>query len=231
MRVLGVIPARLASARLPGKALAEIGGVPMIIAVWRRACAVLDHVVLAVDGPELEAVGRAAGAEVVRTDPDLPSGSDRVAAALDALNLEVDAVVNIQGDQPFLEAAHLRALCRAAGSAPVLTLAAPLADPTDPARVKVACDPAGRALYFSRAPIPWGGPYRQHVGLYLFAPAALRAFVAAPPSPLERAEGLEQLRLLEIGVPINVLDVETPAFSVDTPADLLEARRRAGARG
>jgi len=224
--LIGVIPARLASQRLPEKALAEIGGEPMILAVWRRARRVLDRVILAVDGPALAAVGEAAGAEVVITDPALPSGSDRVAAALDALRLRPDAVINIQGDQPFLAEAHLRALCGPLGGAPVTTLAAPLADPADPARVKVVCDPRGRALYFSRAAIPHGGPYRQHVGLYRFSPEALARFVAAPPSPLERVERLEQLRLMEIGVPIDVIDVDEPAFSVDTAEDLAEARRR-----
>jgi 3-deoxy-manno-octulosonate cytidylyltransferase (CMP-KDO synthetase) len=150
-----------------------------------------------------------------------------VAAALDALRLRPDAVINIQGDQPFLAEAHLRALCGPLGGAPVTTLAAPLADPADPARVKVVCDPRGRALYFSRAAIPHGGPYRQHVGLYRFSPEALARFVAAPPSPLERIERLEQLRLMEIGVPIDVIDVDEPAFSVDTAEDLAEARRRA----
>lgn len=231
MELIGVIPARLASQRLPNKALAEIGGEPMILAVWRRARRVLDRVILAVDGPELAAVARSAGAEVVLTDPALPSGSDRVAAALDALNLRPDAVVNIQGDQPFLAEAHRRAHRARAGGAPVATLAAPLADPADPARVKVVCDGRGRALYFSRAAIPHGGPFRQHVGLYRFSPEALARFVAAPPSPLERIERLEQLRLLEMGVSIDVIDVDEPAFSVDTIEDLREARRRAAAGG
>ena len=231
MRIVGVIPARMASSRLPGKPLAEIGGEPMVLAVWRRACTVLDTVILAVDGPELEAVGRAAGATVVRTDPALPSGSDRVAAAVEASGIRADAIVNIQGDQPFLDPEHLRALCASAAVAPVVTLAAPLDDPQDPARVKLVTDRTGRALYFSRAPIPWGGPYRQHIGLYLFHRPALAAFVSAPPSPLERAESLEQLRLFELGLPIHVVDVAQPSLSVDTPADLAEARRQAAARG
>ena len=224
--VVGVIPARLAATRLPNKPLIDIDGEPMLLAVYRRAAAVLDRVILAVDGPELAALGRSVGAEVVLTDPALPSGSDRVAAALDQLGAWPDHVINVQGDLPLLPAAHLRALLDRVGAAPVVTLRCPLAgDPHDPARVKVVTDAAQRALYFSRAPIPSGGPWFEHIGLYLYTAAALRGFVTAPPSALERSEGLEQLRLMSAGVPIFVADVAEASPSVDVPQDLERVRR------
>ena len=225
--VVGVIPARLAATRLPNKPLIDIDGEPMLLAVYRRAAAVLDRVILAVDGPELAALGRSVGAEVVVTDPALPSGSDRVAAALDQLGAWPDHVINVQGDMPLLPVAHLRALLDRVGAAPVVTLRCPLVgDPHDPARVKVVTDAAQRALYFSRAPIPSGGPWFEHIGLYLYTAAALRGFVAAPPSALERSERLEQLRLMSAGVPIFVADVAEASPSVDVPKDLARVRRR-----
>lgn len=229
--VVGVIPARLAATRFPNKPLVDVFGEPMLLAVYRRAAEVLDRVILAVDGPELAALGRSVGAEVVITDPALPSGSDRVAAALDALGPWPPFVINVQGDLPMLPAAHLQALVARAGEAPVVTLRCPLrGDPLDPARVKVVTDDRGRALSFSRAPIPSGGPWHEHIGLYLYAAEALRRFVAAPPSALERAERLEQLRLMSLGVPILVADVAEGSPSIDLPADL-ERLRRSGPAG
>ena len=226
--VVGVIPARLGATRFPNKPLVDIFGEPMLLAVYRRAAAVLDRVILAVDGPELADLGRSVGAEVVLTDPALPSGSDRVAAALDQLGDWPEHVINVQGDLPLLPAAHLKALVARAGEAPVITLRCPLVgDPHDPARVKVVTDDLGRALYFSRSPVPSGGPWHEHIGLYLYTASALRGFVAAPPSALERSERLEQLRLMSLGVPILVADVATGSPSIDLPADL-DRLRRAG---
>ncbi|MBC8327281.1 MAG: 3-deoxy-manno-octulosonate cytidylyltransferase [Planctomycetes bacterium] len=185
------------------------------------------RVIAAVDGPELAAVARAAGAEAVLTDPDLPSGSDRVWAAVQSLP-EARWIVNVQGDEPEIDPAAIDALFEAlAGGAEVATLAAPWpegSDPADPAAVKVVRAGDGRALYFSRAPIPFrrqagaAGP-SLHLGVYAYTREALAAFASSPPTPLERTEGLEQLRFLERGTPIQVLSWPFAFPGVDTRAD------------
>lgn len=228
--VLAVIPARFASSRLPGKALADIGGVPMIVRVWERVRAVpaVDTVLVATDDARIAEVARDAGAEVAMTGP-CATGTDRVAEAarLHAPGLrETDVVVNVQGDEPFVDPADIGAVAAAVGDCPIATASAPLlGDPTDPARVKVVTDHTGRALYFSRLPVPSGGPWRVHVGVYAFAAWALAEVAALPPSPLERAESLEQLRWLQAGYAIRVVPVAVAHFSIDTPADLERARR------
>ena len=239
-RTVVLIPARLASTRLPGKPLAPIAGEPMIVHVWRRAVAAdVGPVVVACAEREIADAVRAAGGEAILTDPDLPSGTDRICQAL----REIDAarrfgrVVNLQGDLPTLESAALRHVLE-----PLEALGADLAtlangteddhDRTDPNVVKavIAFDaerPAlGRALYFTRTSAPSGpGPVWHHIGIYAFRRAALERFAALPPSPLERRERLEQLRALENGMTIGVRVVEAVPFGVDTPADLEKARR------
>lgn len=240
---LVVVPARLAATRLPNKPLAEIAGEPMIVHVWRRAVeADIGPVVVAAGEPEIAAAVEAAGGRAVLTRPDHPSGSDRIAEAVAALDPDRrhDAVVNVQGDLPTLDPAAIRAAF------------APLADPAcdiaticaeivleeeraNPNVVKIACafaeaghPPIARALYFSRAPVPWdrgeGLALYHHIGLYAYRRAALERFVAWPPGALETRERLEQLRALEHGLRIDVARVDTVPLGVDTPADLERAR-------
>ncbi len=233
-----LIPARMASARLPGKPLADIGGVPMIVRVWQQAMAAgLGPVVVAAGEAEIVTAVEKAGGRAVLTDPDLPSGSDRIWAALTATDPEGahDVVVNLQGDLPALDPQQLRAVvaCLAKSGADIATLAAPIdnqADEHNPAVVKAvvawdADERLGRALYFTRTRAPGGeGTLYHHVGLYAYRREALESFVALPPSPLESREKLEQLRALEAGMSIAVARVDAAPLSVDTPADLEKAR-------
>jgi len=234
-----VIPARMASTRLPGKPLADISGVPMIVRVWARAMAAgLGPVVVAAGEPEIVAAIQKAGGQAVMTDPGLPSGSDRIWAALAAADPQGahDVVVNLQGDLPALDPEQLKTVvtCLQKSGADIATLAAPIdneADEVNPAVVKavVAWDAQerfGRALYFTRVPAPAGdGVLYHHVGLYAYKREALKKFVALPPSPLEEREKLEQLRALEAGMSIAVARVDAAPLSVDTPADLEKARK------
>lgn len=234
-----LIPARMASTRLPAKPLADIAGLPMIVRVWRQAKAAgLGPVVVAAGEPEIVSVIENAGGQAVLTDPDLPSGSDRIWAALQILDPDArhDVVVNLQGDLPALDPDQLRTVVKALkqSGADIATLAAPIdndADRVNPAVVKavVAWDASGqlgRALYFTRATAPAGdGPLFHHVGLYAYRRDALEGFVALPPSALERSEKLEQLRALEAGMSIAVARVDEAPLSVDTPADLERARK------
>ena len=229
----------MASARLPGKPLADIGGVPMIVRVWARAMAAgLGPVVVAAGEPEIVAAVEKAGGRAVLTDPDLPSGSDRIWAALTLADPQGahDVVVNLQGDLPALDPEQLKTVvaCLRKSGADIATLAAPIdneVDETNPAVVKavVAWDAAerfGRALYFTRAPAPTGeGVLYHHIGLYAYTRQALEDFVALPPSALEQREKLEQLRALEAGMSIAVARVDEAPLSVDTPADLERARK------
>jgi 3-deoxy-manno-octulosonate cytidylyltransferase (CMP-KDO synthetase) len=234
MKPIVLIPARMASTRLPGKPLADICGLPMIVRVWQQAVAAgLGPVVVAAAEREIAAAVEAAGGRAVLTAPDLPSGSDRIFAALEAVDPEEahDVVVNLQGDLPALDPAYLRAVVEALPGHDIATLAAEIDDPADrdnPNVVKpvVAWNGArGRALYFTRARAPHGeGPLFHHVGLYAYTRAALARFVALPPSPLETREKLEQLRALEVGMRIAVARVDKVPLSVDTPEDLERAR-------
>lgn len=239
MNPIVVIPARMAATRLPGKPLAEIGGRPMILHVLDRARASgIGPVAVACGEPEIAAVVERAGGIAVLTDPDLPSGSDRVQAALAALDPDGvhDVVVNLQGDLPTLPPAYLRAVLAplADPAADLATLVAPIADAAEAAAeqvVKAACAFAdgaavAPALYFSRLPVPWGeGPRWHHIGIYAWRRTALARFVALPPSPLERREKLEQLRALEAGMRVLCARVPAAPFGVDTAADLARARR------
>ena len=239
MTPLILIPARLAASRLPGKPMADIGGLPMIVHVLRRAqeAAVGPVAVACGDAAIAEAV-RAAGGTAVLTDPALPSGSDRVWAALQALDPDGahDVIINLQGDLPTLPPAFLGAVLRplADPAVDIATLVAPVTSAEEAASesvVKAVCAFApgatiGPALYFSRAALPWGeGPRWHHVGIYAYRRAALARFVALPPGALEQREKLEQLRALEAGMRIAVAQVDHAPFGVDTPADLERARR------
>lgn len=232
-----MIPARMGSTRLPGKPLALIGDVPMIVHVLRRAeAAAIGTVVVACGEAAIAAAVTAAGGVAVMTDPDLPSGSDRIAAALGVIDPERrhDIVVNLQGDLPGFDPATLRDLLGVLddGRFDIATLAAPITGQTEAMAesvVKIACAFAGdvaTALYFSRCPVPWGiGPLWHHVGVYGYRRDALERFVAAPPSLLELREKLEQLRALELGMRIGVARIAHAPFGVDTPDDLERARK------
>jgi 3-deoxy-manno-octulosonate cytidylyltransferase (CMP-KDO synthetase) len=233
-----VIPARMASTRLPGKPLADIAGKPMIVQVWARAMeSGLGRVVVAAAEAEVADAIVAAGGETVLTDPDLPSGSDRIWAALLAVDPEGkhDIIVNVQGDLPTLDPALIRLASDALQSsgADISTLAAEIKieeERTNPNVVKAVIAlpegaAAGRALYFTRATAPTGeGAHYHHIGLYAYRRAALERFVSLPPSPLEQREKLEQLRALEAAMHIEVALVDTVPLGVDTPADLEKAR-------
>lgn len=233
-----LIPARMASTRLPGKPLADVAGVPMIVQVWRRAMeSQVGPVVVACAEPEIAAAVEQAGGRAVLTSPDLPSGSDRISQALGIVDAgrRFDVVVNLQGDLPTLDPALVRAALGplADPACDIGTLVAPLAhagERDDPNVVKVALAlpegaTAGRALYFSRAPIPWGeGPHWHHIGIYAYRRTALERFVSLPPGVLEQRERLEQLRALEHGMRIDAAVVATVPLGVDTPADLEQAR-------
>jgi 3-deoxy-manno-octulosonate cytidylyltransferase (CMP-KDO synthetase) len=235
---LVVIPSRLAATRLPNKPLAEIAGEAMIVHVWRRAVeAGIGPVVVACDDRTIADVVTRAGGRAILTRPDHPSGSDRVFEALGSVDPDGRhaVIVNVQGDLPTITPAAIRA-CFAPLEDPavdVATLAVEITEEgerTDPNVVKVIGSPIAadrlRALYFTRATAPYGpGPLYHHVGLYAFRRAALAAMVSLPPSTLERRERLEQLRLLEAGMRIDVAIVDEVPLGVDTPADLERARR------
>jgi 3-deoxy-manno-octulosonate cytidylyltransferase (CMP-KDO synthetase) len=235
--VLIIIPARLASTRLPDKPLADICGAPMIVQVFRRAVeAGVGPVLVAADGDEIARVVRNAGGEVVVTDPDLPSGSDRIAAALRLFDPDrrYGVIVNLQGDLPTIDPTTVRASLAplVEPKCDIATLAARIVSPeerTNSNVVKVVGAPLAltrqRALYFTRATAPWGeGDLYHHIGLYAYRRAALERFVALPPSALERRERLEQLRALEAGMRIDVEIVDTVPLGVDAPHDLERAR-------
>lgn len=239
MNPIIIIPSRMASTRLPGKPLADIHGRPMIVHVLDRAReADIGPVAVACAEEEIATAIRAVGGIAVLTDPSLPSGSDRVHAALASLDPQGrhDVVVNLQGDLPTIPPAQLRAVVAPLSdpAVDIATLVAPIEtdeEATLASVVKAACDfPRGRAvspaLYFSRMPIPWGdGPRWHHIGIYAYRRPALARFVSLPESPLERREKLEQLRALEAGMRIACARVDHAPFGVDTPADLERARR------
>jgi 3-deoxy-manno-octulosonate cytidylyltransferase (CMP-KDO synthetase) len=240
MNPIIVIPARMASTRLPGKALADIGGAPMVVQVWRRAMeARLGPVLVAAAEPEIAEAVRRAGGSAVLTDADLPSGSDRIHQALERSDPGWlhDVVINVQGDLPTIEPDSIRAALDGLerSGAEIATLAAEITlaeERTAPSVVKavVSWDEGeggslGRALYFTRATAPSGeGPLFHHIGLYAYRRTALDRFVVLPPSPLEQREKLEQLRALEAGMTIAVARVDAVPLGVDTPADLERAR-------
>lgn len=245
-RVLGIVPARLASTRLPNKPLYPLLGRPLIEWVWRRVegMSVLDDAVIATDSEEVAEVCRTMGAPVELTSPDHPSGTDRVAeVARREPYADYQVIANIQGDEPLLKERHLEAainLVRENGwdigtcATPILELEAR----KDPSVVKVVRAQSGRALYFSRSPIPYKrddkptpdeltrDPFLRHIGIYAYTPEALDDWVAMVPSPLERLEMLEQLRPLEAGLRIGVAVMGAADPGVDTPADAARMEER-----
>jgi 3-deoxy-manno-octulosonate cytidylyltransferase (CMP-KDO synthetase) len=237
-RALVLIPARMAATRLPGKPLLDIAGIPMIVHVLRRAeSAGIGRVAVATDTPDIAAAVTAHGGEAVMTNPDHPSGSDRIFEALEKLDSrrETDIVVNLQGDFPTISPQNIRDVLPPLDdpAVDIATLAAEIHDQeeaTNPNVVKavgsVIKGRRMRALYFTRATAPTGdGPRYHHIGLYAYRRAALQRFVKLPPSPLEKQERLEQLRALEAGMRIDITVVDTVPRGVDTPADLETARR------
>jgi len=237
MPVLGVIPARLGSTRLPRKPLQLLGGVPLVVRVAERVRGLgcLDALVIATDSADIKGVAEAAGFRALLTSRSHRTGTERVAevAGRDEFS-GFDLIVNVQGDEPFVPAeAVTGAIARVHGGDDVGSAATPLdpADAADPARVKVVLDARGRALYFSRSPIPClrdGGPveglYWQHIGIYACRRDALMAWVALAPTELEQAEQLEQLRALQHGMTFGIARVRAPALpGIDTPEDLRRA--------
>jgi 3-deoxy-manno-octulosonate cytidylyltransferase (CMP-KDO synthetase) len=235
--VLVLIPARMAATRFPGKPLAEIDGVPMIVHVWRRAiAAAVGRVAVATDSAEIADAVAEAGGEAVMTAADHDNGTARIDEAARRLDPEAKfaTVVNVQGDLPTIAPEAIRASLSPFDDdgVDIATIAAAISreeEKTDPNVVKVVGSPIAqdrlRALYFTRATAPWGeGPLYHHIGLYAYRRAALSRYMALPPSPLEKRERLEQLRALEAGMRIDVAIVDTVPLGVDTPADLERAR-------
>lgn len=243
MHILGIIPARFGSTRFPGKPLADIGGISMVMRVVNqvRKCRMIREVVVATDDERILRHVEENGAQAVLTSPDHPSGTDRCLEALELTCSDADGVINIQGDEPFVDPAQLDLLAAMLlkNDTEVATLATPIRDYTtltDPNKVKVVFGNAGRAIYFSRFPIPFRkglpqdqwlhtGPYYKHLGLYAYRSDILHRICLLAPSPLEQAESLEQLRWLEAGyrISVAVTPLETPA--VDTPEDLEKVRK------
>jgi len=226
---LGVIPARLASTRLPRKVLRQIAGRPMLAWVYEaaRACPQLNRVVIATDSDEVAELCHQNNWSVQLTSADLPSGTDRVHAI--SLQLDADIYVNIQGDEPLLKPEHITALLRPFTHPYVevstLKVLCTPANTTNPNAVKVVTATDGRALYFSRATIPFDRdsvlpPYWKHIGLYAYRKTALLRFPTLPPSILEQTERLEQLRFLENNIPIHVEPTDHDTIGVDTEEDL-----------
>ncbi len=256
MRACGVIPARLQSSRLPRKLLLSDTGRPLIQYAWEAACQArtLSRVLVATDSDEIARVVRRFGAECVLTGPQ-PSGTDRIAEAVRRLGLQDELVVNIQGDEPEINPAHIDLLVHTLVQTPhadMATLATPIRDVDqlqDPSCTKVVCGADGRALYFSRLPIPYcrdgrveerlhdvdrsgRGLWNLHLGVYAYRRPFLLRLTQLPPSPLEKLEQLEQLRALEAGAWIQVAFVAHHSVGIDTPEDyarFCERQRRAAA--
>lgn len=229
-RVVGVIPARLASTRLPNKVLREIAGEPLLAWVYRaaKACALLDEVVIAADSVEVQALCRQRGWPCVMTSPELPSGTDRLFAVSQTIAAEI--YVNVQGDEPLLRPEHIADILSpfSLPQVEVTTLKVPCTPENldNPNAVKVVTAHDGRALYFSRATIPYDrdgsghAPVWKHLGLYAYRRAALERFAALAPGELEQTERLEQLRLLENGLALYVAATAHDTVGVDTEEDL-----------
>jgi 3-deoxy-manno-octulosonate cytidylyltransferase (CMP-KDO synthetase) len=231
--VLGVIPARLGSTRLPRKPLLPLAGEPLILLVTRRIAEldICDRLVVATDAKEIATVVQRAGCEAVMTSPDHTSGTERVAEVVGKQAFSsFNFILNIQGDEPFVAPAAVQGALACLERGDPLGTAAGSLDPSlvnDPSRVKVVIDTQGRAVYFSRAPIPFDRDgtgevvYHQHVGVYAYTRDALERWVRLPPVPEERWERLEQLRPLLNGIPMGVTVFDGPAApGIDTPADL-----------
>jgi len=247
MRTLAVLPSRFQASRFPGKPLAPIAGRPMIQWAWEAASGAegVDAVVVATDDPRIASVVEGFGGRVAMTDPRLPSGTDRVAAAVAAVGAGYDLILNLQGDEPAMHPETIAAvvgLMRRNPELPMGTAACPFASPEElfnPNAVKVVTDDAGRALYFSRSPIPyirnsqvfqpdfrpWLRPdqlalFQRHLGIYAYRPEALVRFTQLAPHPLEQLEMLEQLRALAAGMAIGVARTPHLSLGVDVPGDI-----------
>jgi 3-deoxy-manno-octulosonate cytidylyltransferase (CMP-KDO synthetase) len=236
-RTAVVIPARYASSRFPGKPLAMLCGLPMICHVYRKAAAsCADVVLVATDDERIKSCVESYGGKAVMTDPDLPSGTDRIAAALDAGNEDVDIVINVQGDEPLIPTSVIDELINVMKSDSDLEMAT-VAVPGNRStmtenNVKAVFGEDGKALYFSRSMVPFlrsGGEdcgVWLHWGIYAYRSDILRRFVALPPGKLENCEKLEQLRALENGISIKVITSEIQTIGVDTPEDLAAAEAK-----
>ena len=245
MNPIVLIPARMAATRLPGKPLADIAGIPMVVRVLRQAQAAgVGPVAVAAGDREIADAVQAAGGRAVLTDPDLPSGSDRIVAALAVLDPAGahDVVINLQGDIPFVRPEAIAATAALLAEQPSCDISTVMVAEADPAertnpdipKVVAALEPdgrSGRALYFTRSVLYGDAPVWLHHGIYGFRRAALARFHAAPPSPLERRERLEQLRALELGMSIWAAVIDEAPISVDNPADLARAREFARTAG
>ncbi len=237
-KALAVIPVRFGSTRFPGKPLALIAGRPMIrwVVEGVRACRALDRVIVATDDPRILEAVRSFGAEAVMTSAEHASGTDRVAEV--AAGCDHPIVINVQGDEPLVEGKMLDGLVDALQD-PGLPMASLMARVTDmpgidePHRVKVVVDAGGNALYFSRSAIPYGasGFFYQHVGIYGYQREFLLGFQSLPPSRLEQAERLEQLRVLECGRRIRMIEIARPTLSVDVPGDIIKVEKFLKAQG
>ncbi|MEM1159075.1 MAG: 3-deoxy-manno-octulosonate cytidylyltransferase [Verrucomicrobiota bacterium] len=232
MKVLVVIPARYASTRFPGKMLVPVAGRPLILYAWQNARQSMrvDRVVVATDDERIARIIRAAGGEAMMTDPALPTGTDRIAAALGDQMNAYDYIINLQGDEPLFPAEEMDRFIGELDGSPVATLARPMdaaEDISDPNVVKVVTGVRGHALYFSRLPIPHerdrtdrGEAYLHHLGIYAYQPDALKRLLSLPPGRLEMREKLEQLRALENGMAIQVVRTSLHSIGVDVPEDV-----------
>lgn len=242
-KFIGIIPARYASTRFPGKPLAELGGKPVIEHVYRRVSQVMDEVVVATDDERIAKVVDDFGGCAIMTSATHPSGTDRVREAMELSGTEADVVINIQGDEPFIDPEQIKTLMKAFDdeSVDIATLARKFKPESgfealfDPNVVKVVMDNNGRALYFSRSIIPyvrgvdWQAwvdktVFYTHVGIYAYRRAVMKEITCLCRSSLETAESLEQLRWLQNGYTINVGITDAPTIGIDTPADLEAAR-------
>lgn len=241
---IGIIPARYASTRFPGKPLAEIGGVPMVVRVCEQAAKVLDKVYVATDSQLIADKVREYGYNAVLTSDRHKTGTDRIAEAAEKIGGEADVVINIQGDEPFVDPGQIRGVmkCFDDPQTDIATLARPFKKEDgieavmNPNKVKVVFAPNGMALYFSRSPIPYlrgvdpenwleKQDYFIHVGMYAYRKDILKKISALGQTPLELSESLEQLRWLENGYKIKVAKTDSPTIGIDTPEDLENARR------
>lgn len=239
----GIIPARYASTRFPGKPLAKIGGVPMVVRVCEQAKKVLDDVYVATDSELIADAVNEYGYDVIMTSDKHKTGTDRIAEAVSKLGYKPDVIINIQGDEPFVDPAQIQGVmdCFKDPETDIATLARPfnkedgIKAVMDPNKVKVVFSPTGKALYFSRSAIPYlrgvepekwldNRKYYVHVGMYAYRTDVLKVLSSLPQSPLELSESLEQLRWLENGYTIKVAETDSPTIGIDTPEDLENAR-------
>ena len=234
MKTVAIIPARMGSTRFPGKVLANLGGKPIVQWVWERTKASkADEVIVASDSQEVIDAVRKFGGNAQMTSPNHPSGSDRIWEV--ASKLDCDIIINVQGDEPFMEPSVIDRLIDVMQETPAPDMATVVVPSTreqianNPNSPKVVIGTDGMALYFSRSPIPYlreGGtdmPLYKHWGIYAYSKEALRRFVSLPESPLEKCEKLEQLRALENGMKIKVIQTNFQSIGIDTPEDLVQA--------